>query len=423
MSSRLAFGFALLVGACGGAGGSAGSFVPLASQSPSAADWSYSVLYSFSGNDGSLPRARLVLDAGGNLYGTTSAGGASNLGVVFRLTPDGRYTVLHGFSGRDGSDPEAGLILDPNGTLYGTTSAGGASNLGVVFKLAPDGRYAVLHNFSGRDGATPVADLVRDASGNVYGTTRAGGTYGTTHQGGVVYKVAPDGTETVLHSFSYGVPDSVDGAVPVAGLVFDAAGNLYGTTLTGGSPVVPGGLGGPPSGIGTVFKLAPDGTETILHTFGADAAGVDPHAGLVLDAEGNLYGTTLTGGCGAPQQDGAVFRLAPDGTVTPLHCFNGSDGSGPGAGLVRDGGGSLFGTTGTGGPTGLATGATANGVVFKLASGGTYTVLHSFSLSGAEGSTPEAGLAFDARGNLYGTAASGGASFNGVVFKLSPGGQ
>jgi uncharacterized repeat protein (TIGR03803 family) len=355
------------------------------------------VLYAFKGapGDGEGPYVGLIADKAGNLYGTTELGGTSNAGVVFKLAPDGTETVLYTFTGHsDGGRPFAGLLSDKAGNLYGTTSRGGASNEGVVFKLAPEGTETVLYAFKGgSDGRWPEAGLIADKAGNLYGTTPQGGASGA----GVVFKLAPDGTETVLYAFK---GDS-DGDGPTARLIADGAGNLYGMTLEGGA-----------SGAGVVFKLAPDGTETVLYAFKGGSDGRFPRGGLIADKAGNLYGTTLEGGASGA---GVVFKLAPDGTETVLYAFTDhSDGGGPFAGLIADGAGNLYGTTRLGGAYNGASGA---GVVFKLAPDGTETVLYTFT-GESDGGRPFAGLLSDKAGNLYGTA-YGGASDRGVVFKLA----
>jgi uncharacterized repeat protein (TIGR03803 family) len=186
-------------------------------------------------------------------------------------------TVLHSFSGNDGAQPIAGLIADGNGNLYGTTAKGGASGNGVVFKLAPGGTYTVLYSFTGgSDGRFPQAGLIADSSGNLYGTTQFGGATGN----GVVFKLTPGGTETVLYSFCH-LPGCTDGAYPQAGLIADSSGNLYGTTPYGGA-----------SNDGVVFKLASGGTETVLYSFLGGGDGAFPGAALIADGSGNLYGTT-----------------------------------------------------------------------------------------------------------------------------------
>jgi uncharacterized repeat protein (TIGR03803 family) len=266
----------------------------------------YKVLHRFHGgaNDGSEPLVGLILDAAGNLYGTTFGGGAFGYGAAFKLTPnaDGSWTerVLHSFNGSDGAYPYAGLTFDAAGNLYGTTSEGGASGNGTVFKLTPnaDGSWteSVLHSFSSSDGAYPWAGcLIFDAAGNLYGTTLTGGSPG----GGTVFKLAPnqDGswTESVLHSFTVS-----DGWGPLAGLIFDAAGNLYGTAAGGGS-----------ASDGTAFKLSPnlDGSwaYSLIHVFLGKPA-IAPWTGLVLGSAGTLYGTTQSCSSGC---QGVVYQITP----------------------------------------------------------------------------------------------------------------
>jgi uncharacterized repeat protein (TIGR03803 family) len=268
------------------------------------------VLHSFANSpgDGAIPTAALIMDKAGNLYGTTGHGGASGncfggCGTVFKLDTSGNETVLHSFTAGDGAFPLAGLIMDKGGNLYGTTESGGASGDGTVFKLDSSGKLTVLYSFTGTpDGATPQASLIMDKAGNLYGTTANGGA-GTCSNGvvnlgcGTVFKLDTSGNETVLHSF---MSSPGDGANPVACLIMDKKGNLYGTTNVGGA-----------SGVGTVFKLDPSGNETVLHSFtGGD--GANPQAGLIMDKAGNLYGTTVFGGvpnCAATC--GTVFKLIP----------------------------------------------------------------------------------------------------------------
>jgi uncharacterized repeat protein (TIGR03803 family) len=315
-----------------------------------AANGKETVLYSFTGHpaDGSYPIAGLVRDAAGNLYGTTFRGGASNYGTVFKVAADGNETVLYSFTGypADGSYPSAGLVRDAKGDLYGTTAYGGSGNCdlgcGTVFKLDTAGEETVLYSFTGTggDGVNPYAGLVRDPRGQLYGTTDLGGASGA----GTVFKVANSGKETVLYSFTGGA----DGGGPVYGyLVRDAAGNLYGTTAAGGSYACKGEYG-----CGVVYKLNTAGKETVLHTFtGTDGDGYFPVAGLLRDAKGNLYGTTAYGGSGNCYTGcGTVFKLDKAGNETVLHSFDSStDGAYPYAGLVRDARGNLYGTTEAGG--------------------------------------------------------------------------
>ncbi len=304
------------------------------------------VLHSFNSNgtDGIRPQAGLIFDAAGNLYGTTSTGGTSDGGTAFELSPGagGTWTekVLWSFgSGTDGANPIAGLVLDAAGNLYGTTYQGGTSSSGTVFELTPGagGTWTehVLHNFgTGTDGVGPSARLIFDAAGNLYGTTYVGGTSSS----GTAFELTPAGggtwTERALHNFGSGT----DGVAPQAGLIFDAAGNLYGTTNVGGT-----------YNLGTVFELMPAGggtwTETVAHSFGNGTDGVEPLATLILDGAGNLYGTTYLGGS---YGGGTVFRLNAHGE-TLLYSFSGTDGANPAAGLVLDAAGNLYGTTYQGG--------------------------------------------------------------------------
>jgi uncharacterized repeat protein (TIGR03803 family) len=337
--------------------------------------WTESVLYSFTGGeDGDGPIAGLILDEAGNLYGTTQVGGngcdSYGCGVVFKLTPnsDGSWTesVLYKFTGgEDGYNIFAGLILDHAGNLYGTAVNGGiGGGGGVVFKLTPqsDGSWteSVLYNFCSitncADGEYPYADLIFDAAGNLYGATVGGGVLRDCNNGygycGVAFRLTPnaDGSwkEKVLHKFTGGK----DGGRPYVGLIFDQAGNLYGTTAGGGNVNCDS-----PYGCGTVFKLSPnaDGSwkEKVLHKFTGGKDGNLPSGGLIFDAEGNLYGTTANGGnlsyCVHHAGCGVVFKLTPnsDGswTETVLHFFQGTPAVNPLAPLVLDKAGNLYGTT------------------------------------------------------------------------------
>jgi uncharacterized repeat protein (TIGR03803 family) len=354
----------------------------------------FSVLYSFTGGaDGGTPFASVIRDREGNLYGTTSAGGAFGLGTVFRLNKIGTETVLQSFAGPpgDGATPLLGsLVRDGEGSLYGTTSGGGASGAGAVFKLDTTGAENLLYSFTGgADGGSPFAGLFRDEDGNLYGTTFLGGA----SDFGTVFKVDKTGTQTVLYSFGGGA----DGGLPFAGVVRDTEGNLYGTTSFGGS-----------SGLGTAFKLDRSGVETVLHSFTGGVDGGAPAAGLLRDQDGNLYGTTSAGGT---LGFGTVFKLDKSGVETVLYSFTGgADGGTPTARVVRDQEGNLYGTTSVGGVSNV-------GTVFKLNKSGMETVLYSFT-GGADGGSPTAGLLRDGEGNLYGTTSAGGSGF-GTVFRLT----
>jgi len=351
------------------------------------------VLHSFSGNpDGSTPYGGFARDSSGNLYGTTAQGGTSNLGTVFKTTSTGTTTVLHNFTGNpDGSTPYGALVIDSSGNLYGTTIQGGTSNSGTVFKTTSTGTTTVLHSFAGNpDGSNPYGGLALDSSGNLYGTTVIGGSSNT----GTVFKTTSTGTTTVLHTFT-GNPD---GSRPFGNLVRDSSGNLYGTTTQGGT-----------SNLGTVFKTTSTGTTTVLHSFLGNPDGSTPYYdGLVRDSSGNLYGTTIQGGS---HNLGTVFKTTSTGTTTVLHSFAGNpDGSTPYAGLVADSSGNLYGTTVNGGTSNI-------GTVFKTTSTGTTTVLHSLK-GNPDGSLPYGSLIIDSTGTLYGPTTQGGTSNLGTVFKL-----
>jgi uncharacterized repeat protein (TIGR03803 family) len=322
----------------------------------------------------------------GNLYGTTVNGGNVSkcpnspvgCGVVYKLKLNKgsySYTVLYKFTPPTGQESMAGLAIDKAGNLYGTTDQGGdlrcpegqGVGCGVVFKVDKAGDETVLHKFKGTDGANPwggghgAGKLVLDATGSIYGTANSGGDLncGQTGGCGVVFKVDKAGDETVLHAFTWGR----DGGMPNSGLFRDANGNLYGTTYQGGNA---GDCNNPTAGCGVVFMVSAAGNYTVLHRFngGADD-GSRPQGDLMMDARGNLYGTTVTGGdysCGSGGC-GTVFKLAPgkkgNWTVTLLHSFAGAEGSYPYGGLVQDSAGNLYGTTGQGG-------VSSDGVLFKI---------------------------------------------------------
>ncbi len=369
---------------------------------PSAQAQTLTVLYSFTSYTDGYPASAVIRDTAGNLYGTTFYGGTPGDGTVFKLDATGRKTVLHAFAAThgDGRDPSAGLLLD-GGNFYGTTTAGGTSSTGTVFKLDQTSKQeTVLYNFTdGKDGAVPFAGLIRDASGNLYGTTFSGGAPGY----GTVFKLDATGKETVLYSFTGGK----DGANPGLGVVRDAAGNLYGMTDFGGDLSCTRHVGG---GCGTVFKLDQNGNKTLLHSFTGNSDGAFASA-LSLDTAGNLYGTTQLGGdptCAC----GTVFKMYPNGGETVLYTFTGgADGSSPLGNLAHDAAGNLYGTTNLGGASGY-------GTVYKLDKAGNKTVLHSFS-GGADGAYPTTGVILDKAGNLYGTTNNGAFSF-GTVFKITP---
>jgi uncharacterized repeat protein (TIGR03803 family) len=381
----------------------------------------YKVLHAFTGRkDGGGLWGSLVFDTKGNLYGMTSGDGAYGYGVVFELTPGAQghwsETVLYSFhdpyTTNDGGIPFDGLIFDPAGNLYGTTIAGGTHHSGTAFELISGSSgwtESILYNFCAKpnctDGGSPYAGLVMDKAGNLYGTGYAA--FG-------LFTGSDGWTEAALHDFTC---RHSDGCEPIAGLIVDAAGNLYGTTEHGGSSRCGGGCG-------TVYQLTPtpDGkwSEHILHRFQARGDGSAPGVGaLVFDGTGNLYGTATGGG---QTGYGVVFKLTPgtDGhwKETVLHSFGGfASGQEPGAGVVMDTAGNLYGTTISGGTTSCGC-----GVVYRLAPGSngkwTYAVLHRFI--GFDGAQPDANLILDSKGNLYGTTTTGGAGGAGVAFEITP---
>jgi uncharacterized repeat protein (TIGR03803 family) len=419
------------------------------------------VLFSFNQTNGSTPDAGLVADKQGNLYGTTFDGGTHGDGSVFELSPtkDGGWTqaVLHNFDGSDGAGPVSGLIFDGAGNLYGTAEVGGKGHCtntglgcGVVFELSPGKngwKYTMLYSFvpGKTKGVIPTGGLVLDKAGNLYGTTWApglvGGPLGARTRapsadtywgcdkpgcGGTVYRLAPTKNgwkETDLYAFR---GDS-DGAASVASLIFDGAGNLYGTTNYGGTTGCTSGYG-----CGVVFELTPGETvwkESVLHRFTGGSDGAYPMASVVLDTAGNLYSTASTGGngndCKVPYSTGCgvVFELGyakGKWHEQVLYAFQGeTDGASPFAAVVMDSHGNIYGTTFTAGDP-----SHPSGVVFKLVpSGGDWTekVLHTFTYGNGDGQSPAAPLIFGPGGSLYGTTVGGGAyTIYGAVFAVTP---
>ena len=401
------------------------------------------VLHNFGqGVDGAQPQAPLLRDAAGNLYGTTSLGGTHGGGIAFELSRSGANgawteTILYNFKSNilDAAYPSGGLVFDAMGNLYGTTSAGGAGGFGTVFELTPTiaGGWEehIIYGFHGdTEGNSPSGSLVFDAAGNLYGTTVTGGSSGS----GTIFELSPragDGwAETTIYNFGTGLKS---GGYPQSGVILDSAGNLYGTTEQGGA-----GIDG---GDGAVFELGHSSEgwgEELLIGFGdsyqgdgPNPAGSNPSGALIFDAFGNLYGATILGGrgpCNPGLGCGTVFELArePDGTwsETVLYAFDGKDGSGPSGSLTLDPAGNLYGAT-------YANGSTSGccGTVFRLspATGGrwTETILGDFYKNGRGPLFPNGGLIFDGSGNLYGTSLEGGIyggsyPYGGTVFEITP---
>lgn len=405
--------------------------------------WSETTLESFPFTDGGAVLSGVIADSSGNLYGTTSEAGSRGFGTAFKLTNSGegwQEQTLYNFTTgvADGtysySDPSA-LLFDNAGNLYGETEFGGSAGYGMVFELSPasGGSWTekTLFNFTGSTtGEYPVGGLIFDSDGNLYGTTSGGG-LNSCYQGcGTVFKLTPSAQgawdETVVHFFAAGLND---GGTPKGGVIFDKAGNLYGTTDSGGISGFPC----PATGCGVVFSLSPSSgskwTESVLHEFsGAPADGANPVAGLVFDQAGNLYGTTIQGGSQdngtVPYGYGAVFELSPKSggwSETMLYGFPGTGGVEPVAPLIVDSLGNLYGTA--------ENGQIVFGTVFELspsAGSWTETLLHGFPIPGSssprsgDGFYPESGLLFGPSGVLYGTTVDGGQANWGTVYKITP---
>jgi uncharacterized repeat protein (TIGR03803 family) len=423
-----------------------------------------------SGTDGSEPTAPLIQGPDGNFYGTTAYGGTRGSGTVFRITPQGVWTNLHSFTnGIDGALPWAALVLGTDGNFYGTTYSGGTYGYGTIFTITSAGALTPLYSFSnGTDGGEPYAALVQGDNGNFYGTSHgASNLYPGTNSIGTVFEITPWGYLTTLYSFTNGV----DGANPTAGLILGKDGKFYGAAELGGiigwggsigqigrilagtqgwgtiftltqdggfAPlfVFAGGSEGqnPGAGLiqaanglfygvterggtnddGTVFQMSADGTVTPLYSFTAKSDGAVPIASLTQGIDGNFYGTTYEAGL---SNAGAIFKITPAGALTTLHTFtNGIDGGHSYASLVQGTNGSFYGTTTSGGSK------NGYGTVFQITPDGTLTTLHAFT-NGVDGGLPTAGLAQGADGQFYGAAHAGGTNGNGTIFKISAGGD
>jgi uncharacterized repeat protein (TIGR03803 family) len=372
------------------------------------------VLFSFTQSSQGLgPRGGLVRDADGNLYGTTFTGGVYSAnclvtngycGTVYKVDKTGKETVLHAFTGGgDGGAPFGSVVLDEDGNIYGTTSGGGdpACICGVVYKIDSTGKLTVLHAF--KDGLAqnyfgPASGLVRDAAGNLYGTSWTGGV----NTLGSLYEIDASGQYSLVHSF-----DSWDGQfLYLTPLTLSSDGNLYGVTVYGGS-----------GGSGTVYKMSASGKETVLYSFTGGKDGGFPSGNVALDKDGNVYGSTYEGGS-APGNDGGegvVFKVSKSGQFNVLYTFPGTEGPGGSYGggvIVDDSTGNVFGTT-------IWDGANHKGNVFMIDASGNYTSIYDFT-GGADGGGAWAPVIRDGEGNLYGTTVTGGTNGGGVVFELSP---
>jgi uncharacterized repeat protein (TIGR03803 family) len=364
-------------------------------------------LISFNGTNGANPIAGLVQGKDGNFYGTAPNGGPNSNGTIFAVSPDGSFfTNFYSFSGgTNGAGPVGGLTVGTDGNFYGTTYGGGMSNWGTVFQISSNGTWTQLAQLGGTNGANPDVALVQAADGSFYGGTKYGGPYPNTTSGGTgygsIFQVTTNGALTTPVLFA-----GTNGANPTA-LVRGQDGNFYGATTWGGNSSQV------PFGVGTIFRLSPDGTFTNLYLFSGGNDGGFPQAGLVQGKNGIFYGTTQAGGS---NQIGTVFQITPAGQFQSLVSFpNSSVGAYPYAALVQGSDGNFYGTTYIGGNN------PQRGTVFQITATGSLTPLILFTgPSGAYlGANPQSPLVQGTDGNFYGTTVNGGAYTKGTVFRLS----
>jgi uncharacterized repeat protein (TIGR03803 family) len=360
---------------------------------PGARSQTLTTLYNFQGGpaDGEEPCA-VTAGSNGSLFGTTYFGGVSNFGTVFKVNANSHETVLHSFtSGKDGESPCARLAEGSGGTLYGTAIYGGQEN-GTVFRIQSD-YLSAAYDFPGGPLGSFPSGVIEGPDGSLYGATSQGGGGQCAGGCGTIFKLDRLGRETVLYTFQ-----GPDGASPASGVIFDEQGNLYGTTVAGGtnSPNCPGGCG-------TVFRLGRSGKFTTLHKFtGGAADGWFVANGVVRDKQGNLYGTT---GGGGPYNAGTIYEITPAGEKL-LYSFEGApDGAVPEQ-IVRAANGDLFGVTDEGGSLQCTEGVLGCGTVFELDATGRETVLYRFN-GIVDGAAPVGPVVLDSHGNIYGTTAEG----------------
>jgi uncharacterized repeat protein (TIGR03803 family) len=380
-----------------------------------------STLVALDSKMGGAPQGTLVQGRDGNFYGTTEYNGADSGGTAFRVTPSGSVKVLHNFCAeqdcRDGEYAVAGLLQANDGSIYGTTSLGGASNFGTVFKMTPAGKLSTLYSFCSQAGCTdgeyPEAGLIQGTDGNLYGEAVNGGAFGGgcgSYGCGTLFKITPQGTLTTLYTFCVQPNDNcTDGELPIGGLIQGTDGSFYGTTASGGNSETCA------NGCGTVFRLTTEGVLTTLYTFCSlqnCADGVSPHSGVIEGSDGNFYGTTSAGGmqyCGPYGAGcGTVFRITAEGALTTLHAFDDTDGAQVFAGVAQGTDGNFYGTTYSGGAYDSCFGTC--GTIFEITPSGQLTTLYNFCSQAncADGDNPLAGLAQGTDGKFYGTTYQGG---------------
>ncbi|HEV2210230.1 MAG TPA: choice-of-anchor tandem repeat GloVer-containing protein [Verrucomicrobiae bacterium] len=395
-----------------------GCLLTLQSMTGISAETTFTLLASFTGTNGlapgSVPESRLLLACDGNFYGTTMSGGASNLGTVFRINPNGTFSVLTSLTALTGYEPQSGLIEGVDGQLYGTTGWGGANGAGTAFRMTTNGQLAAFAALDWTNGATPNG-VIQVHDKTLYGTAWQGGTNGY-GQFGTVFRLTTNGNLAAIYCFGTrtnadGV--SLDGQGPQAPLVEASDGALYGTTTAGGTN----------GGFGTVFRITTNGSFTSLASL-AGTNGANPVGALLEASDGSLVGTTSGGGIGfngsAYSGNGTIFKVTKSGFLTTLHFFNGypTDGAVPEFVELTPGtDGAWYGTTFYGGAGG-------SGMVFRMTRAGAVDIVYSFtredqSGTNADGGMPWAGLIQAGNGNLYGVAGSGGAYGFGTVYCLS----
>ena len=349
--------------------------------------------------DAMMPYGGLVADSKGNYYGVAAGGGQFGGGAVFKVTAQGNYSIVHSFGSvaNDGESPYGDLIVDANDNLYGATFNGGDIGAGNIYKISADGTYTSLVSLGDfNNGALVVSSvngrLIRTSNGDLYGISTYGGPSSASAQNGVVFKYS-NGVMTALHSFT----EDSDGNGPTGAIVMDSTGNLYGTTYGGGD-----------NNEGIVYKIASDGTETILHSFAGDSTdGGFPYGGLTIDASGNLYGSTIFGG---PNNSGSIFKITAAGVYSTVAFLNSADGSYPLGTLVLDANQNLIGTAYLGG--------NATGTVFSVSPTGTVSLVYAFGTLNSEGALPVGGVLLSGT-TLMGTTSQGGVNGYGILYSLS----
>jgi uncharacterized repeat protein (TIGR03803 family) len=362
----------------------------------------FNTIVNFDGGNGAAPlHVSLAQGTDGNLYGTTTAGGSSNLGTIFRMTPEGVVAVIHSFCSSsgcsDGSQPYSGLTLSTDGNFYGTTITGGRNNLGTVYRVTPTGTVKTLHQFNQTDGAYPWGGLVQGRDGDFYGTTSAGGSKNS----GTIFRITPGGAFTTVHDFC-SLPSCGDGVSPYAALIQATDGNLYGIAIP------------------YVYKMTPAGVFTTL----ASLSGGLSYGPLYQAADGNFYGTTYTGG---DVNKGTVFKMTPAGSMTTVYNFCGQpscpDGEYPVVGVIQGTDGSLYGATIYGGANVTACNGVGCGTIFKITPSGMFTRLYSFCSQPncSDGEAAYGGLHQATNGVFYGSTDVAGGGDEGTVYSLSTG--